>query len=91
MNNAFKTLGLAALIWILTSLVFGFGWFLYSVFFNNGNDAWISLLAIFCAALGSLPVLLVLTIALTLIRKLSVHKTHKIGWLAITCLVATVP
>jgi inner membrane protein len=91
MNKAFKAFGLAALIWILTSLVLGVGLLLYSIFFNNGNDAWIGILAIFGAALGSLPILLMLTIALTLIEKLSIHKTNKMGWLLLTCFICTIP
>jgi inner membrane protein len=86
--NAFR---LAALIWVLTSLVFGFGWFLYSLFFNNGRDAWMSPVATICAALGSLPVLLVLTFAISLIEKLSVQRSFKISRLVLTCFLCTLP
>ncbi len=91
MNNGLKAFKLAALIWIMTSIVFGAGWLLYSIFFYSGMDAWICILATFCASIFSLPVLLMLSIAMVVIQKYCNQLIHKIGWLLLTSFLCTIP
>jgi inner membrane protein len=91
MNKIITSIGLAARIWILTSLVFGTGWLLYSLFFENGDMAWLSFVATICAIIGSLPVLLILSIVIPLIEKTCLQKEYKITRLVLACLLCTLP
>src|SRR5450432_379346 len=85
-----KPILLAARIWILTSLVFGTGWLLYSLFFGRGIEmAFLSIVATICAAVGSLPVLLVFSIVIPRIEPLSVSVNEKISRLVLTCFFCT--
>ena len=91
LNSIVKPILLAARIWILTSLVFGVGWLLYSVFFEPGMELWISIIATICAAVGSLPVLLVLSIVLPRIEHLPIPKGDKINRLVLASFICTLP
>lgn len=90
-SNTVRPFVLAAIIWILTSVVFGAGWLLYSIFFESFRGMFISAIAALCAGIGSLPVLLVLTIALPRIEALPLQRSKKIGRLVITSFICTLP
>ena len=55
---------IAARIWLLTSLVFGAGWLFYMLLFEDADNLWTSIPATVGAAIGSLPVLLLLILIL---------------------------
>lgn len=81
----------AARIWGLTSLVFGLCWAMVSLFIENGRYLWTSILAIPGAGIASLPVLLVLLIAIPRIEKLSINRQRKITRLLAVCFCCTLP
>ena len=91
LNKTVKSILLAARIWILTSLVFGMGWLLYSVFFENDMPIWISMVAAICAGAGSLPVLLVLALVLPRIENLVLQRSDKINRLVLASFICTLP
>ena len=91
-KNIIRPVRVAVRIWIVTSMVFSTGWLLYSIFFSAEMDMWwLGILAGVGAAIVSLPVLLVLTIALIRIEKLPRQRTDKIGWLVFIAFVCTLP
>ncbi|MEO5593336.1 MAG: cell envelope integrity protein CreD [Chitinophagaceae bacterium] len=90
-KNIIKPILLAARIWILTSLVFGLGWLLYTVLFDNDMGLWLSALATVCAGVGSLPVLLVLAIVLPRVEDLPMQQSDKINRLVLASFICTVP
>jgi inner membrane protein len=87
-----KPILLAARIWILTSLVLGTGWILYALFFGTGVMlALLSIAATICAAIGSLPVLFVFSIALPRIEAILSYRYDKINRLLLICFLCTIP
>ena len=78
-------------IWILTSLVFGAGWLFYWIFFESAETWYTAVFAAICAAIGSLPVLLVIAIILPRIEDLSIQRNDKINRLVLASFICTVP
>lgn len=82
----------AARIWITTSFVLGLSVLLYGIFFQTDMDLWWMGIPVgIGAAVGSLPVLLVMAIALPRVERLPVSRNHKINKLLITAAVCTLP
>jgi len=81
----------AAGIWIVTSIVFGTGWLLYWIFFERAETWYTAVFAGICAAVGSLPVLLVLAIVLPRIEYLPLQRNDKINRLVLTSFICTLP
>ena len=88
MNEILKPLGLAAIIWCLSSVMFALG---YSIFFDNGANIGLSLLAGVCSAVGSIPVLVVLVIVIHLLERAALQRVQKIQRLVITCFICVIP
>lgn len=91
MNKIFRSLILAALIWCLSSVMFGVGWLGYSILFNHGNNIELSLLAGLAAAVGTIPVLLVLSIVIHLLERAPLQQVQKIQRLVLSCFICVVP
>jgi hypothetical protein len=91
MNGILKSISLAAIIWSLSSVIFGAGWLIYSIFFERGDGIAMSLLAGICSAVGSIPVLLVLVIVIHLLQKAALQPSQKIQRLVITCFICVLP
>jgi inner membrane protein len=89
--NLLFAAGKAIRLWIINSLVFGLGWLLVSLFIENGIYFWTFLIATPGAAIGSLPVLLVLLIAIPRIEKLRINRQNKMTRLLVLCFFCTVP
>ncbi len=84
-----KPLTLALRIWFFTSLVFGTAFMCYMIF--KGDNFWAGIMAAIVAGVASLPVLLVLIIALPFIGELQRPQNDKIIRLVILCFVCTLP
>jgi inner membrane protein len=83
-----KTTLLATRLWLLTTLVFSVGWLGYMLFFENPSMCWTALPALFCAAIGSLPVWVALFIALPRIEWKLISPQRKLiqlGWVCAAC------
>jgi inner membrane protein len=88
MTKFIRSALLAARIWILVSLVFGAGWFFCMLFLADTEMIWTAIPATICATIGSLPVLVILFIALHGIerRMISVRqKKIQLTWLCTIC------
>ncbi|HEY4967357.1 MAG TPA: cell envelope integrity protein CreD [Puia sp.] len=68
MKNKTETLRLAATIWFLSNIIFDAGLLIWLIGFHS-TDAWIIVPGIFGAAVGSLPVLVVLFLSLPFVRR----------------------
>src|SRR5882724_6973039 len=90
MNVFFPKYQVALRIWITTSLVFGLCWLIAVGVSGNFYFFWTFLIAIPVAAVGSLPVLVILLITLPLIKKLKTSCTSKIQSVAAICLGCTI-
>ncbi|MEO6313394.1 MAG: cell envelope integrity protein CreD [Chitinophagaceae bacterium] len=82
---------IAGRIWLLTSLVLGLGWLLYSLFFETYSSAWIGPVAGLCALAGSLPVLVVLAVVIPRIETHDWPQDKKIQRLVLTAFICTLP
>ncbi len=90
--SRFRPVWVAARIWITTSFVLGLGVLMYGVFFQKDMDLWwLGIPVGMGAAIGSLPVLVVIAIALPRIEKLSISRNHKINKLLIVAAASTLP
>ena len=79
---------IAARIWFLTSLVFGTGWLFYMLLFEDADNLWTSIPATVGAAIGSLPVLLLLILILPRIEWKLISRQQKLiqlGWICAGC------
>ncbi|MEP6747386.1 MAG: hypothetical protein ABJB86_06655 [Bacteroidota bacterium] len=90
-NEAPHSSLLAMLIWSLTSITLGTGWFFYSVLFEDNGDVWAGVPVTIAAAVLSLPVLLVLCIVIPFIKNLSRSTVNKIKRLMLSCFTCTLP
>ncbi len=78
-----KPIKIALRIWIITNLVFALSWLLY-VFFDESMPLWLVPIAAFCSLIGSLPIIIILSIGLSLIKKSAVSaKTKKLRFFAV--------
>jgi inner membrane protein len=68
MKNKKETLLLAARIWFLSNIIFDSGLLIWLMLFE-ASDSWIIIPAILGAAIGSLPVLLILFLLLPFVRR----------------------
>lgn len=91
MNKKYTSFGLAARIWFLTSFIFGTGWMLYTVLWGSMNEIWMGIVAGVVAAIGSIPVLIILYLMLAYYEALSGSVGYKIKKLSITCYCCTIP
>ncbi len=91
MNGILKSLGLATLIWCLSSLIFALGWLGYSIVIDHGDSMGLSLLAGVCSAVGSIPVLVVLVIVIRLLERAAMQRAQKMQRLVITCFICVIP
>ena len=90
MKQLISSTGIAARIWIGTSLAFGAAWLILVPFFGGGTWAWVTFIpAIICAAIGSLPVLLILAIVIPVIDKKQMPVKTKFAGLLLTCFICT--
>lgn len=85
MKKIITTIGIAAKIWIVSSLLLGAGAFIISCIFNIGGVILFSFILPIPAAIGSLPVLLLLWILLPKIEQLSASRQQKILNLVVIC------
>ncbi len=93
-NTNTKTIApalLAMLIWILTSLALGAGCFFYDILFHSNGETFMSILVAVGAGILSLPVLLVLCIAVPVIKNTNRHSVGKVNCLVLTCFLCTLP
>lgn len=89
-NKIFTSAGIAARIWLLSSLIFGAGWLLVSLFVPDFDLPWWTfLLAAPCAIIGSLPLLLLLLITIPWIERSQIDRKRKIINLVVTCFIGT--
>ncbi|MEO6453557.1 MAG: cell envelope integrity protein CreD [Ginsengibacter sp.] len=79
-----KPLTLASRIWFLTSIVFGTGWVLYTIIYST-LPLWSGLVATACSLTASLPVLIILVIALTVIKKVRISSQQKTLSIILIC------
>ncbi|MBS1597387.1 MAG: cell envelope integrity protein CreD [Bacteroidetes bacterium] len=76
-------------IWLTTCLVLGVGWFLFMIFSGNLMYSFVGLLAAPGAAVASVPVLVILIIAMPFIERLKTNSRNKIINLGAICLACT--
>jgi inner membrane protein len=76
---------MAGRIWILTSLIFGAGWLLLCVLENNSGWLTGAIPAALAAAIGSMPVMVAMTIALAWLRPRNMRAQQKINAFLILC------
>ncbi len=91
MNHRFITAGIATRIWILTSLIFGISWSIYILLFENAALIWTALPATIIAAIGSIPILVAVFIALYFTKKSTASLQNKYLLLFATCLLSELP
>lgn len=68
MKKEYSPFSIAARIWFLSSLTFGLGWFVWFILNGDFTTACFFIVALIVALIGSLPVLLILSIALPFIK-----------------------
>lgn len=87
MRKDYSAIRLAVKIWFATNAIFDIGWLGWSVFMQS-NEWWaISIFEIFISSILSSPVILILTVALSSIKKKNI--INKVQSLILTCLVIT--
>jgi inner membrane protein len=91
MKRLFSAASLSIKLWMVTNLVFGSGWFLYSLFFDKLGEVIIPIIGTICASVCSLPVLVILLIAIPLIEKYKIRRAKKILWLGILGFFCIIP
>jgi len=91
MKKKYTAIGIALKIWLMTNLVFGIGWLLYCLVFENAGMAWTAALATFCATIGSTPVLLAMFITIPFIKESNSTTGNKTGLLFLVCFIAVIP
>ena len=75
----------------MTNLVFGIGWLLYCLIFENVAMAWTAALATFFATIGSTPVLLAMFITIPFIKQSNSTTGYKTGLLLLVCFITVIP
>jgi len=91
MNNKPSSTAIAALIWILTSIILGFGYSLYSLILETNSSFLLAFAIIPIAAILSLPVFIILCIAVPSIQKREILTKEKFTKLIIACSILTLP
>ncbi len=87
MKKEYSTHSIAARIWFLSSQAFGLGWLLWFLFNDNITHACFFIVALIVAAIGSLPVLILLVIVLPFIKNNSYTTNKKISILVLICFI----
>ena len=91
MTNKFITAPIAFRIWLFTSLLFGICWSIYILLFENTALIWTALPATIVAAIGSLPILVILIISIHFIKKSINCVQNKYLLLIAICLLSELP
>lgn len=79
-----KSVKIAAHLWFMASIVFGIGWLIYGIV-DDSVPPWSALLVTIIALIGSLPILIVLIIALPIINKANISVWRKKMNLVLIC------
>ena len=91
MKNNTSSVSIASLTWLLTNTVLSIGCLLYGLFQPNSNYAEMSILVFIVASIISLPVLVLLTIAISYIERRALSKQQKQYLYYLSCLICIIP
>ena len=79
MKRYFSGITISAGIWIRASMVFGLYWLIGTLLIGRGEYFWTALPAFVAAALGSLPILFVMTLSLYVLNITQIKQAAKIS------------
>lgn len=91
MKRYFSGITILAGIWIRASIVFGLYWLAGTLVIGRGEYFWTALPAFVAAALGSLPILFLLTFSLYVLNITQLNRQRKSVWFIWICLLSTLP
>lgn len=88
MNKTYSSFAIARKIWLNTNVVFGLGWVLFGFFTLMPTRSLIAIPAFMVSSVASLPVIIVLWIAIPFIKQTTAN--NKLVLLVLVCLLITV-
>ncbi len=90
-KNNFSAIKIAIATWLLTSAIFGIECILFQIIKVNESQVFLVMLIFPFALIASLPVLLILVISISWIKRQSFNLTNKYYRLFIVCFISTIP
>lgn len=91
MNKYFGGIKISARIWITASMVFGLYWLIGTIISGNGEYFWTALPAMVASALGSLPILFVMTLSLYYLNVTRFNRHQRLVCFIWICFISTFP
>jgi len=91
MKKYLSGIKVSARIWITASIVFGLYWLVGTIVTGELEYFWTALPAFVASALGSLPILFVMTLSLYFLNLTSFNRHQKLVWFIWICFISTFP
>lgn len=91
MKRYFSGITISADIWFRASIVFGLYWLAGTLLIGEAGYIWAALPAFVAAALGSLPILFVMTLSLYFLNLSRLKRTQKLNWFLWICFFSVLP